>query len=62
MDCKKFKGYMAEHSIKQSEVAELLGIKVENVNAKVNGRQDFTMEQVRILCSHYGISADKFFV
>lgn len=62
MDCKKFKGYLAEHGIKQSEVAELLGIEPQNVNAKVNGRQDFTLAQVKIICSHYGISADDFFV
>lgn len=62
MDCKRFKGYMAEHDISQTEIAEILGIAKENVNAKVNGRQDFTMAQVRILCQHYGISADDFFV
>jgi len=62
MDCKRFKGYMAEHDISQAEIAEILGIAKENVNAKVNGRQDFTMAQVRILCQHYSISADDFFV
>ncbi|MBR2549433.1 MAG: helix-turn-helix transcriptional regulator [Clostridiales bacterium] len=62
MECKKFKGYMAEHDIKQAEIAEILGIAQENVNAKVNGRQEFTLAQVRILCQHYGIRADDFFV
>lgn len=62
MDCKRFKGYMALHDIKQAEIAKLLGIEVQNVNAKVNGRQEFTLEQIRILCQHYGISADDFFI
>ena len=62
MDCKRFKGYMALHDIKQTEIAKLLGIEVQNVNAKVNGRQEFTLEQIRILCQHYGISADDFFI
>ena len=62
MECKRFKGYMAQHDTKQSEIAELLGITQENVNAKVNGRQDFTLAQVKILCHHYDISADDFFV
>lgn len=62
MDCKKFKGYMSEHDISQKEVANVLGITPENVNAKVNGRQDFTLAQVKTLCQHYGISADDFFV
>lgn len=62
MDCKRFKSYMALHDIKQAEIAKLLGIEVQNVNAKVNGRQEFTLEQIRILCQHYGISADDFFI
>ena len=53
---------MALHDIKQTEIAKLLGIEVQNVNAKVNGRQEFTLEQIRILCQHYGISADDFFI
>ena len=62
MDCKRFKGYMAEHDIKQSDIAELLDISQENVNAKVNGRQNFTLEQVKILCQTYSISADYYFI
>lgn len=62
MDCKRFKGYMASHDIKQSEIAEILGITVENANAKINGRQDFTLPQIRTLCQRYGISADDFFI
>lgn len=58
----KFKGYMAEHGIKQSELAELLKIDVANVNLKVNGKQDFTLPQIRTICEKYGISADKYFV
>lgn len=58
----KFKGYCAEHGIKQSEIAELLGITVSNVNLKLNDKQPFTLEQVKQLCEHYGISADIYFV
>ena len=58
----KFKGYCAEHGIKQSEIAELLGITISNVNEKMNGKQPFTLEQVRILCEHYKISADEYFI
>lgn len=62
MDCKRFKGYMAEHDISQKELADLLGITQENVNAKVNGRQEFTLAQVKIICQKYGISADNYFI
>lgn len=60
-ELKKFKGYCAEHNIKQSEIAELLGINLSNVNEKLNGKQPFTLAQVKILCQHYGISADDYF-
>lgn len=62
MDCKRFKGYMAEHDIKQADIADLLHISPENVNAKVNGRQPFTLEQVQLLCKTYDISADYYFI
>lgn len=58
----KFKGYCAEHGIKQAEIAELLDITIQGANAKINGRQEFTLSQVRKLCEHYGISADVYFL
>lgn len=56
----KFKGYMAEKGIRQAEIAELLGIDVSNANEKINGKQYFTVPQIKILCEHYGVSADIF--
>ena len=58
----RFKGYCAEHNIKQGEIAELLGITIQSVNRKINGKEPFTLEQVKTLCEHYGISADEYFV
>jgi predicted XRE-type DNA-binding protein len=55
-----FKGWMAENNIKQSEIAELLGISIQSVNLKVNGKLDFSLPQVRIICERYGVSADIF--
>ncbi len=62
MDCRRFKGYMAMNNIKQTEIAELLDISIQSVNKKVNGKEDFTLPQIRTLCQHFGISADDFFV
>jgi len=62
MDCRRFKGYMAINNIKQTEIAELLDISIQSVNKKVNGKEDFTLPQIRTLCQHFGISADDFFV
>lgn len=62
MDCRRFKGYMAINNIKQTEIAELLDISIQSVNKKVNGKEDFTLPQIRTLCQRFGISADDFFV
>lgn len=58
----KFKAYCIEHNIKQKELAELLGITVSNVNLKLNGKEPFTLSQIRIICKHYKISADEYFI
>ena len=58
----RFKGYCAENNISQKEIADLLGITIQSANAKLNGRQSFTLSQVIILCEHYGISADYYFL
>lgn len=58
----KFKAYLVEHGIKQIEVAELLGITVSNLNLKLNGKEPFTLAQVKLLCEHYHISADEYFI
>lgn len=58
----KFKGFCAEHNIRQKEIAEILGITVTNVNEKINGKQQFTLDQIRILCQTYSISADEYFI
>ena len=58
----KFKGYCVEHRIKQEEIAKLLNITVQSVNRKLNEREPFTLSQVKILCEHFQISADDYFV
>lgn len=58
----KFKGYCAEHNIRQREIAELLDLNPQTVNRKMNGKEAFTLEQVKKICEHYGISADTYFV
>jgi len=57
----RFKGWLAENGIKQKDLADLLGIDVSNVNEKVNGKQEFTTPQIRLICQTYDISADIFF-
>lgn len=56
----KFKGWCAAHNIKVKDIAETLNIAVNNASEKINGKQNFTLPQVKILCEKYGISADIF--
>lgn len=58
----KFKGYCVENGIKQAEIADLLHISVSRANSKLNGREPFTLEQVKILCKAFAISADIYFL
>lgn len=55
-----FKGWMAANNVSQREIADLLGISYGTANAKVNGKKDWTIAQLRILKAQYGISADLF--
>lgn len=59
---KKFKGYCAERGIKQTELAELLDITPANMSEKMNGKQPFTLIQVKKICETYQISADEYFI
>lgn len=58
----KFKAFCVERKIKQTEIAELLGINAQSVNRKLNEKEPFTLEQVKILCQKFQISADEYFV
>jgi len=58
----KFKAFCVQHGIKQKEIAELLGINVQSANRKLNEKEPFTLEQVKILCVRFNISADEYFV
>lgn len=59
----KFKAWMAENDVKQRHLAELLGVSVAAVNARLNGAKgDFSMADVRKICEYYKISADNYFV
>lgn len=58
----KFKAWLVERGIKQSEIAELLNINLTNVNEKLNGKQPFTLEQIKTICGKYDLSADEYFI
>lgn len=55
-----FKAWLVQNDITQTEIAKLLNISLTSANAKINGRADFTLRQIRTICSKYNISADIF--
>lgn len=59
-DSMNFKAWLITNKIKQYEIAELLGISVQSVNNKVNGRVDFTLSEIKKLNAKYGVAADIF--
>lgn len=56
----KFKGWCAAHGVKVKDIADLLGITYNNVVEKINGKQNFTLPQIKAICEKYNISADIF--
>lgn len=57
----KFKAWLVEHNIKQKEVAELLELDQSNLNLKLNGKQEFTVHQIKKICDTYGLIANDYF-
>lgn len=59
----KFKVFLVENNIKQSEVAKLLNKSNSALNQNLNGTGgDFSAEELRTLYKVYGISIDKYFI
>jgi transcriptional regulator with XRE-family HTH domain len=59
----KLKAFLVEHEIQQSDLAKIIGKSSSSLNQKINGTgSDFTIEEIRLICSKYGISADEFFL
>ena len=52
----KLLGLMKERGLTQSEVAERAGFNICTLNAKLNGKYDFSIEEVGRICDALGIS------
>lgn len=59
----KFKAFLDEHGINQKEVANLLGKSASAFNQNLNGTGgDFSLSEVRLICTTFRISADEYFL
>ncbi|MFT8329612.1 MAG: helix-turn-helix transcriptional regulator [Oenococcus oeni] len=58
----ELKGWLAEHNVRQSELAEVLDTTSNYVNKKINGTgSDFTLLEARKLVKHFGMPGSIFF-
>lgn len=57
----KFTNYCKEKQITESKIAELLKISVQSAGDKMDGKEPFTLEQVKDICTYFQISADEYF-
>ena len=55
-----FKGWAVSRGIKQKDIAKLLNVSVQTVNNKMNGKRNFTLDDIKKLNAAYGVSADIF--
>lgn len=59
-DSLNFKAWAVINGVKQRDIADALGVSLQSVNNKMNGRGDFTLRQIKKLNKKYGVSADIF--
>ena len=52
MSFDKLKGKMTERHVSQEKLSKVLGITVQSLNAKLNGRSQFTLEEVVKISEH----------
>jgi transcriptional regulator with XRE-family HTH domain len=59
----KLKAYLNQINMSQVQLAQYLGLSKSALNQKMNGTGgDFTIKEVRAICTKLNISADEFFI
>ena len=59
---RKIKGLIAENEITQKELADVLGISREMMNRKINGVNNFTLNEAFIVSNYFGKPIDEIFL
>lgn len=57
----KVKGFLVENGIRQKDVANMLKMSISTFNNKLNGIGDFTITDVKKMCTELEVEADIFF-
>ena len=58
---KKFKGWLRENGLIYKDIADLSGVSVVTVSAKINGQSDFLLSETKIIKRTYNLIEDIFF-
>ena len=56
----RFKNWLRENRVPYREIADLLGVRIPTIAAKINGDSDFYLSEVRAIRRKYGLSSDYF--
>lgn len=54
------KAWMVVNQVTQKDFAETLGVSLQTVNNKINGRRAFTLPDIKKLNKAYGVDANVF--
>jgi len=49
---------MARHKRKKAEMAAILGISENSFRFKMDGKREFTLNELRVLAEHFGVTID----
>lgn len=56
-----FKGWLRSNGLTYKNIADLLGLSVATVSAKINGYSDFLLSEIQIIKKHYHLKDAIFF-
>lgn len=56
----KFKGWLRENNLTYNDIANVVGLSTTTVSAKINGQSDFTLSEINLIISEYGIDSSIF--
>lgn len=60
IDLKEIKACMAKHDHRQKDIAVILDLSENTVNKKINGKRDFTVQELAVLARMYKVDINLF--
>jgi len=61
MEHLKLKALMSLHKLKQSDIADKLGIDLSTFNLKINGKRDFTITEIEKIKALFNLPYEEIF-